>query len=65
MHVQERKEGRQGDREGGREVPVQVSEALNVQHMDLVHEQDAGDKLRHALVDVAARKGGREGGREG
>lgn len=32
---------------------MEVSEALNVQHVHLVHKQDAGDELGHALVYVA------------
>jgi len=32
--------------------PVQVGEALDVQHVDLVDEEHAGDQLGHAVVDV-------------
>lgn len=45
-----RKDDDGGD--GGLERPVQIGEALDVQHVDLVHEQHARDQLRHALVDV-------------
>ena len=32
--------------------PVQVGEALDIQHVDLINEQHARNQLRHALVDV-------------
>ena len=38
--------------DGGLERAVQVGEALDVQHVDLVHEQHARDQLGHALVNV-------------
>ena len=45
-----RKDDDGGD--GGLKRPVQVGEALDVQHVDLVHEQHARDQLCHTLVNV-------------
>lgn len=33
--------------------PVEVREALDVQHVHLVHEQHPRHQLRHALVDIS------------
>ena len=33
-------------------LPVQVREALNVQHVHLVDEEHAGHKLGHAVINV-------------
>ena len=34
--------------------PVEVGEALDIQHVDLIDEEHAWDELRHTLVDVPA-----------
>ena len=34
------------------ELPVQICEALNVQHVDLVDEEHAGHELGHTVVDI-------------
>mmetsp|Transcript_38831 Transcript_38831/g.123452 ORF Transcript_38831/g.123452 Transcript_38831/m.123452 type:complete len:397 (+) Transcript_38831:329-1519(+) len=39
-------------REGRLERPVEVGEALHVEHVHLVHKQHARDELSHPLVDV-------------
>ena len=38
--------------DGGLECSVQVGEALDIQHVHLVQEQDARHQLSNALVDV-------------
>ena len=37
---------------GGLEGPMQVGEALDVQHVDLINEEDARNQLSNALVNV-------------
>mmetsp|Transcript_30037 Transcript_30037/g.64108 ORF Transcript_30037/g.64108 Transcript_30037/m.64108 type:complete len:552 (+) Transcript_30037:87-1742(+) len=45
--------GKDDDRgQGGLQRAVQVGEALDVEHVDLVDEKHPGNELRHALVDV-------------